>query len=254
VFNRRQSTAGFVRPIFADGVLGTMTACYATGTGGADSSRAGAVSQVGAVRSGRGFAAGNPSALTLPVDIISETGPLVGAASGGSSGGSGQLLTSGGTTYSRGSWYVPTTRRVRGTTISGTVRGGDTGGDPAGAPIPSTSGSSSPGGVISHSSPDFDIVFVEPVRAGEPASPVEVQLTHADGSPFGGPEKLARGCYYIVTEDKTKGVRLSRAFPWNSTAAQPHDKAARVVFEGIRKVALASGKPGMTDLPDLTGP
>ena len=100
----------------------------------------------------------------------------------------------------------------------------------------------------------MDIIFVEPARAGEPTTTIEIQLTKPDGTLLVGAEKLARGCYYLVVDDQAKGVRISRAYPWNSSEAYPHDATARAVFNAMRKAALASGKPGMAELPDLTGP
>lgn len=267
MYNRRMSAAIFARPVFAGGALGIATACHAAGEGGESGPTGfGVEQQLMGARAAMTPSGRAHSAATRPIDITSALAHPPGAASrgasGSSGGNSGNALVSGGTTYSRGWWLVPTTRRVRGTTMTSTVRGGESGGDAGGdrggdsarTASPAANTPSNLGGLLIHSGPDLDIIFVEPPRAGEPTTPIEIQLTRADGNPVGGIEKLARGCYYIVTDDLGKGVRLSRAYPWTSSAAFPHDQTALAVFGAIRKAALASGKPGMADLPDLVGP
>ena len=154
-----------------------------------------------------------------------------------------------GATYIRGTWPVPATRRVRGTTISRPPEPGE----PA---ITEFVSAMYKGGILVHSQGKLDIVFVEPgtYQAGTPGNPgVKVALLRPDGSEQSQVDLLP-GMYYYI-EDSTSvpnSVVLKPGVPWDLTGGAQHDPLAKAVHDAMRKSGLSSGVQQMTTIPMLT--
>lgn len=146
--------------------------------------------------------------------------------------------------YVRGTWPVPATRRVRGTTQTFSVEGVE-------MLFPVTY----QGGLVVYTDPSRDIVFVEPTLGRPADSAVEVQVL----TPSGLPQTVitvAPGFYHILTTNSAgTSTLISDPFPWNSIGQEvSHNPYARAALDSIRAAAISSGLASMKDLPPLTGP
>jgi len=155
-----------------------------------------------------------------------------------------------GSTYVRGSWPVPATRRVRGTTIS---RPPESGGGSSATPVVADMYF---GGLMAHSQEKLDIIFVEPgtYEVGVPGNTkVEVVLLRADGSEQGS-ALLEAGKYYFIEDDTANPgqVIVKPGVPWNLPMGSTHDPLARAVHDAMRKAGWSSGVARMVAIPQLT--
>lgn len=147
--------------------------------------------------------------------------------------------------YIRGTWPVPATKRVRGTTATFTL-----------GQVTSFVANTHQGGLVVYTDATRDIIFVEPAQAGQPADPqVPIQVL----SPAGVEQTqlmVEAGFYYILTSNSANTLTLiSEPFPWDSTGHEmPHNAIARAAFNSIRNAAISSGVSSLKGLPPLTGP
>lgn len=144
--------------------------------------------------------------------------------------------------YIRGTWPVPATRRVRGTTQ--TIIRGDT---------TKSLENTHTGGLVVYTDLTRDIVYLEPARGPSADPSVTLEVLRPNGN-VQGVITLRSGFYYILTTNGNNTV-ISDELPWDSTGEPvPHSPVARAALDSIRNAAISSGISALQGLPPLLGP